>query len=100
MIGYLQGVRLYSDGFVKREPVAREKAISVLIKHTRVKDRALYDQMTMSAPHPDSRMNPESFERQQDYFLSTGAQQGRVDLSQFIDLQHIEATVRDLGPYR
>ena len=100
MIGYLQGVRLYNDGFVKRDPVAREKVISALIRHTPVKDRALYDQMTMSALDPDGKMNLESFERQQDYFLSTGTQQGRVDLSQFIDLQHIEAAVRYLGPYR
>ncbi|MBX5490823.1 MAG: ABC transporter substrate-binding protein [Chloroflexi bacterium] len=100
MVGYLQGLRLYNDAFVKRDPTAREKVISALIKHTPVKDRALYDQMTMSALDPDGKMNLESFERQQDYFLSTGTQQGRVDLSQFIDLQHIEAAVRQLGPYR
>jgi hypothetical protein len=54
----------------------------------------------MSALDPDGKMNLDSFERQQDHFLSTGTQQGRVDLSQFIDLQHIEAAVRYLGPYR
>jgi NitT/TauT family transport system substrate-binding protein len=70
------------------------------IKHTPVKNRALYDQMTLSALHPDGRMNLQSFEVQQDWFLSTGAQQGRVDLSQFIDLQHIETAAAQLGPYR
>ena len=100
MVAYLRGVRLYNDGFLKRDPAAREKAIDALIRHTPVKDRALYDQMTLSALHPDGQMNLESFEAQQEWFLRTGTQQGRVDLSQFIDLQHIEAAVARLGPYR
>ncbi len=100
MIAYLKGVRLYNDAFLKRLPAAREKVTDALIKHTPVKSRPLYDQMTLSALHPDGQMNLQSFEQQQDWFLSTGAQQGRVDLAQFIDLQHIEAAAAQLGPYR
>ncbi len=100
MTAYLRGVRVYNDAFVKREPTARERAISALAQHTPVKNRALYDQMTLSALHPDGKMNLQSFEVQQEHFLSTGAQQGRVDLAQFIDLQHIEAAAAALGPYR
>jgi NitT/TauT family transport system substrate-binding protein len=100
MTAYLRGVRVYNDAFVKREPTARERAISALVQHTPVKNRALYDQMTLSALHPDGKMHLQSFEVQQEHFLSTGAQQGRVDVAQFIDLQHIEAAAAALGPYR
>ena len=100
MTAYLKGVRLYNDAFVKRLPAAREKAVDALIKNTPVKNRPLYDQMTLSALDPNGRMNLQSFEIQQDWFVSTGAQQGRVDLAQFIDLQHIEAAAAQLGPYR
>ncbi|HZU05114.1 MAG TPA: ABC transporter substrate-binding protein [Chloroflexota bacterium] len=100
MIAYLRGVRLYNDGFRKNDPVAREKAINVLVRYTPIKNRALYEQMTPSALHPDGQMNLQSFEQQQDWFISTGTQQGRVDIQQFIDLQHLEAALRYLGPYR
>src|SRR5579884_3837007 len=100
MVAYIKGLRQYNDAFVKRDPTAREKTISSLIAHTPVKDRALYDQMTVSALDPDGKMNLASFDQQQDYFISTGTQQGRVDIQSFIVLQHIEAAVRQLGPYR
>ena len=100
MVAYLQGVRLYNDAFLKKEPAARDKAINAFMRHTPVKNRTLYDQMTLSALDPDGKMNLQSFDQQQDYFLSAGTQQGRVDIQSFIDLQHIEAAARQLGPYR
>jgi len=56
--------------------------------------------MSAAGLDPDGKLDLPSFERQQDWFLSSGAQQARVDLSQFIDPQHVEAAVRQLGPYR
>src|SRR5579884_1083847 len=100
MVAYLRAIRVYNDGFLKREPAAREKVIGSLTRHTPVKDRALYDQMELSALDPDGKMDLHSFDEQQDYFLATGTQQARVDLSQFIDLQHIESAAAQLGPYR
>jgi NitT/TauT family transport system substrate-binding protein len=99
MAAQLRGVRLYLDGFREHEPAAREKAIDALMQHTALKQRALYDQMTVSGLEPDGRLNLNSFEQQQDWFIGTGAQQGRVDLQQFIDLQHLEAALGQLGPY-
>jgi NitT/TauT family transport system substrate-binding protein len=100
MVAQLRGARVYNDGWRKNDPAAREMAINALMQHTALKQRALYDQMTASGLDPDGRLNLESFEQQQDWFISTGAQQGRVDLQSFIDLQHVEAAVRQLGPYR
>ncbi|HLH25197.1 MAG TPA: ABC transporter substrate-binding protein [Chloroflexota bacterium] len=100
MVAYLRAIRVYNDAFLKREPAAREKVIDSLTRHTPVKDRALYDQMELSALDPDGKMDLHSFDEQQDFFLATGSQQARVDLSQFIDLQHIESAAAQLGPYR
>jgi NitT/TauT family transport system substrate-binding protein len=99
MVGYLKGLRQYNDAFMKQNPTAREKTIASLINHTPVKNRALYDQMTYSALDPDGKMNLQSFDQQQDYFLRTGTQQGRVDIQSYVDVQHAEAAVRQLGPY-
>ncbi|HEY7066586.1 MAG TPA: ABC transporter substrate-binding protein [Chloroflexota bacterium] len=100
MVGYLRGLRQYNDAFMKKEPTAREKTINTLINHTPVKNRALYDQMTFSALDPDGKMNLASFDEQQDYFLRTGTQQGRVDIQSYVDLQHIDNAARQLGPYQ
>lgn len=100
MVAYLKGIRLYNDAFLKRDPAARAKAIAALIAHTPVKTAALYDQITLSALDVDGKMLLPSFEQQQEYFLASGVQQGRIDLSQFIDLQHIERAAAQLGAYR
>jgi NitT/TauT family transport system substrate-binding protein len=100
MVGFLRGVRLYNDGFRKGDPTAREKVVNALVRHTPMKNRTLYDQMTSSALDPDGKMNLDSFDQQQEWFLSTGTQQGRVDIRSFVDLQHAEAASRQLGPYR
>jgi NitT/TauT family transport system substrate-binding protein len=100
MVAYVKALRLYNDGFIKRDQAARERVINTLMKYTPVKNRALYDEMTMSALDPDGRMNLQSFDQQQDWFLSTGTQQARIDIQSFIDLQHIEAAARQLGPYQ
>src|SRR5262249_28280908 len=99
MVAQLRGVRVYLDGFRKHEPAAREKALNALVQHTALQQRALYDQMTVSNLEPDGRLNLQSIEQDQDWFISTGGQQGRVDLQQFIDLQHVEAALGQLGPY-
>jgi NitT/TauT family transport system substrate-binding protein len=100
MIAYLKGIRVYNDAFLKHDPAARDKAIDALVKHTPVKSPAMYDQLTLSALDVDGKMDLQSFEQQQEYFLAAGTQQGRIDLSQFIDLQHIERAVAQLGPYQ
>jgi NitT/TauT family transport system substrate-binding protein len=99
MVGYLKGVRDYNDGFVKRDPSKREAVISALVKHTPVKDRALYDRMVLPGLNPNGTMNTESLAADQDYFLSTGDQQQRVELSQLVDHQFADYAVQVLGRY-
>ncbi len=100
MVAYLKGIRQYIDAFMRQDPAARERTIDTLINHTVVKTRALYDQMTMAAFDPDGKMNLASFDQQQDFFMSVGAQPERVDMQRFIDLRPAEAAARQLGPHR
>jgi hypothetical protein len=41
-----------------------------------------------------------SLQDQQDWFLQSGAQQGRVDLSKIVDTHYAEAAVGKLGRYK
>jgi NitT/TauT family transport system substrate-binding protein len=99
MVAYLRSVRLYNDAFVKQNPETREKAISALISHTPVKERPLYDRMKMQGLHPDGQLNVRSIEEQQDYFLSEGLQEKRVDFEQIVDTRFIEQARKELGAY-
>ena len=99
MVAYLRSVRLYNDAFVKQRSAARDKAISALISHTPVKDRPLYDRMKMQGLHPDGELNVRSMEEQQEYFLSEGLQENRVDFKQIVDTRFIEQARKELGAY-
>jgi NitT/TauT family transport system substrate-binding protein len=97
---YLQGVRTYNDGFVKKDPAARQKAIDALIKHTAVKDKALFDQMGLQGLEGDGTMNLKSLEEQQDFWVAHNEQQQKVDLAKVVDDQFVKAAVAKIGAYK
>jgi NitT/TauT family transport system substrate-binding protein len=97
---YLQGVRMYNDGFVKKDPAARQKAIDALIKHTAVKDKALFDQMGLQGLEGDGTMNLKSLEEQQDFWVAHNEQQQKVDLAKVVDDQFVKAAVAKIGAYK
>jgi NitT/TauT family transport system substrate-binding protein len=100
MTAYLRGVRVYNDGFVKGDAAARQVTIAALIQNTPVKDAALYDRMALTALDPDGRINMTSLAADQDYWLASGAQQTRIDLTALVDYSFADAAVQALGPYR
>jgi NitT/TauT family transport system substrate-binding protein len=100
MTAYLRGVRVYNDGFVKGDAAARQVTIAALIQNTPVKDAALYDRMALTALDPDGRINTTSLAADQDYWLASGAQQQRIDLSALVDYSFADAAVQALGPYQ
>ncbi|HEX6511507.1 MAG TPA: ABC transporter substrate-binding protein [Chloroflexota bacterium] len=97
---YLQGVRLYNDGFVKKDPGARQKAIDALVNHTSIKDRGLYELMTIQGLDPNGKLNLPSLQEQQDFWLAHNEQQQRVDLASVVDDQYARAALAKLGPYK
>jgi len=46
---------------------------------------------------PNGRLEIKSLEADQDWFLKLGLQQGRADLGQVIDYQHLDYAVSRLG---
>jgi len=99
MIAYLRGVRFYNDAYVKGDAAKRQQVVESLTRHTPVKDAALYDRMAMPGLNPDGRMSINSLADDQEFWLARGVQQQRIDMSQLVDTQFIEAAVQVLGPY-
>lgn len=99
MLAYLMGARYYNDAFGKNDLAKRKNVIAILIKNTSVKDAALYEKMAMPGIDPNGRVFLESLAHEQDYFLQTGAQRSKVELSKVIDTQYVDWAVKKLGPY-
>jgi NitT/TauT family transport system substrate-binding protein len=101
MVAYLKGVRYYNDGFVKGDAAKRQETVTILARHTPVKEAALYDRMVMPGLHPDGRMNVASLTEDQDFFVATGLQQTRIDINTLVDHSFADAALQALGgPYR
>jgi NitT/TauT family transport system substrate-binding protein len=96
---FLHSVRDYDDAFIKNDPQARAEIVPILIETTSVKDPALYQEMTFLAYSPDGKHHLESLANEQEFFLSTGQQQQRIDLAQLVDTTFAENAARQLGPY-
>jgi NitT/TauT family transport system substrate-binding protein len=99
MIAYLRGVRDYLDVFTRRDSAKREDVIATLIKHSTVKDRAVYDQMVVPGFNPNGQLNLESMERQQAWYLAHGLQTAPADVNSLIDYSFVRYAVEQLGEY-
>jgi len=98
MLAYLQGVRLYNDGFVKGQ--GRDEVVQVLIESTQIKDPAAYQQMQMAALDPDGQIYRPSLEMELNYHRGRGYYTGTADLDSLIDASFAQAAAQQLGPYR
>lgn len=100
MKAYIKALRDYNDAFVKKDAGKRKEVIDTLIKHTTVKDAALYDRMVMPGIDPNGNVNVDSLIKDQDYFLESGSQKQKVDMAEVVDLSFAKAAVQQLGPYQ
>ncbi len=100
MLAYLKGVRLYNDAFVKKDSAAKKEVVQILIHNTALKDPAVYDRVVVPGLNPNGRVNLESLNEQQTYFISKGSQRARVDMSKAVDNQYVDWAVQQLGVYK
>ena len=97
MVGYLRGVRVYHDAFVRRNAAAREEAVSILTKHTAVKDTALYDRMVFPFLNPNGELNVDSIKSDFEWFRQSGQIEGRVDVDSVLDRSFVDYALGRLG---
>jgi NitT/TauT family transport system substrate-binding protein len=100
MLAYLRAARDYNDAFAKNDPAKRREVVDILVRNTPVKDPAVYDKMAMPGIAPDGRVNLQSLEMDQEYYLRVGKQQQAVDYRQVVDMSFADWATQQLGPYR
>jgi NitT/TauT family transport system substrate-binding protein len=99
MTAYLRGVRYFNDAFVRGDATARDETVQVLMKWTPIRDRGLYDLMSVIGLDPDGDVRVPSLRADQELFLQLGQQDRPVDFDTAVDLQYVGYARQVLGPY-
>ncbi len=98
MAAYLRGARDYNAAFRRGEN--RDDAVQILIKHTTVKDAALYDRMAFGLIDPNGTINVASVADQIRWYGEQGLLQGTIEVDSLLDTSYLDAALARLGPYQ
>jgi NitT/TauT family transport system substrate-binding protein len=95
---YTRGVRDYVKAMQDRDPAMFDQVVPLLIEHTTVKERALYEKAIPSGLKPDPIPNVQSIIDDQEWYIAHGHQQERINVQDMIELSLVQEAIRQLGP--
>jgi NitT/TauT family transport system substrate-binding protein len=95
MVAYLRGLRDYIDAF--DHGIGKDEMVDLLIKHTPVKNRALYATMQPVGFDPNGLINVDYLRVEQDIYAREGLLTDPADVSALVDLQYVEYATARLG---
>jgi NitT/TauT family transport system substrate-binding protein len=98
MVGYLQAVRAYNDAFFKG--VNKPEIVDILVRHTTLKDAALYDRIVPPGLNPDGAIGIPSLQGDLDWYRQRGVVQADISVDQMVDNQYVEYALQQLGKYQ
>jgi NitT/TauT family transport system substrate-binding protein len=97
---YTRGVRDYVRGLIQKDKTAFDEVVPILIQHTIIKDKALFEKAIPSGLKADPVPNTESILNDFDWFVANGQVTQKFDLKPYIDTSMVEAAIKQLGPAR
>ncbi len=95
---YLRGVRDYVKGLIQKDQAMFDQVVPILIEHTTVKQRELFDKAIPSGLRADAMPNVQSIKDDLVYFTQKGDITAKFDIDKYFDLSFIEQANKDLGP--
>jgi len=95
MLAYLKGLRDYVDAF--DGGAGQDEIVDILIKHTPVKDRAVYATMRPAGFEPNGRVNVDYLIAEQDLYVREGMMTETVDIPSLVDHSYADYAVERLG---
>jgi NitT/TauT family transport system substrate-binding protein len=78
----------------------RAEAVAAMIKHTRIKEPALYDKMIFPKVAPSGEVRMASLQETLDWFRTKGVVKAVVDLSKVVDQRFTTSALKRLGPFQ
>lgn len=94
---YLRGARDYNEAF--KAGRGRAEIVQMLVKHTVVKNPAIYARMGMSYIEPNGSLSIKELNDQVAYYAKRGASEG-LDVETITDRRFVKAAVAKLGEYK
>ena len=94
---YVRGLRDYADAFQKG--INRDEIVDILVQHTSIEDRSLFDQMALSGLNPDGYLNEESLRHDAAWYVSRGLVEEEPDLNEIYDKEFLDYAMEELGRY-
>lgn len=98
MVAYVKGMRDYNDGFEKN--IDKEGIIKILMKHTKVKDRATYDKVATVGLHHDAMLNVDTMRNDAKWLFEKGYIKQMPDIDKVANLSYVKYAVKVLGQYK
>jgi len=95
MVAYIRAARDHHDAMYGGKKQA--EVIDILIKRTRVKDRALYGRMQWGHIDPNGTVGKESLREQQDWYVKQGSVPKKADIDEIVDDRYVKYAVEQLG---
>lgn len=92
---YLRGVRDYYEALTTGK--GRDEIISILVKHTRVKDRAVYEKVTWNLIDPNGYISRQNLDEQIDWYVKHGMVSQKVPADKVVDLRWVDAALKEIG---
>jgi NitT/TauT family transport system substrate-binding protein len=96
MCAYMRGLRDYYHAAVLKD-ASPGPILDALAAHSSIQDRKVLENVGLHNVDPNGALDLASLDRIQDYYVTRGFQQQRVDLSQFVDTAPLEAALQTLG---
>jgi len=98
MVGYVRGMRDYYRAFLG-DGAGRAEMVTLLTQNTAIKDPALLERMAPNGFDPDARVNAQSLQDTQRWYLERGAIPTEVDINELVDQQFVDYALTRLGRY-
>jgi NitT/TauT family transport system substrate-binding protein len=102
MVAYLEGVRFYNgalkDGHFSGPNAA--ELIDILVEFTKVKDRALYADMTPNGCNPNGHVDLPSLTKDFEFYKRHGYLEGTTTVDALVDQTFVDRALKILGPYK
>jgi len=98
MVAYVKGLRDYNDAFEKQQ--GKDDIIDILTKHTRIKDKSVYQDVVPVGLNPDGMVNVLSLKSDARWYTDKGYAKQLPDIDTIVDLSFAKHAVKVLGPYK
>lgn len=95
-VAYIKGARYYLEA--ARKGPNRSEVTDWLVKHTPIKDRAIYENMAWTEVNPDGAILPDSIMDMQDFYMKRGYLKRIIPVDAIIDRSPVERALAKVGP--